>query len=90
MIRPLQQPRPLWVEADLTGRPLALRRLGWQQPRVVRRIQDRWRIDEEWWRDQPISRLYHRVLLADGTLWTIYHDLLTDAWFEQSDREAYG
>jgi len=89
-VRPLQQPRAIWVQVDADGRPLALRRAGWPRPRTVTRVQDRWRIDDEWWRDQPVERLYHLVLLVDGTLWTIYHDLLTDAWFEQSDRDRSG
>lgn len=47
------------------------------------RVQDRWRIDDEWWREHPISRLYYTVVLEDDTLLTLYHDLLADAWFEQ-------
>jgi hypothetical protein len=49
----------------------------------VARVQDRWRIDDEWWRAHPISRLYHTVLLSDGSLLTIYHDLIADRWFLQ-------
>jgi hypothetical protein len=88
--RPLQQPRPVYVQADPDGRPLALQRRGWPRPVAVARIQDRWRIDDEWWREQPIARLYHLVLLVDGTVWTIYHDLLADAWFAQIDRDEHG
>jgi hypothetical protein len=51
----------------------------------VARIQDRWRIDDEWWRSEPISRLYHDLVLEDGARLTVYHDLVTDAWFEQRD-----
>ena len=46
-------------------------------------IQDHWRIDDEWWREHPIAREYYKLLLDDGTLLTIYHDLLRDEWFEQ-------
>ena len=84
------QPRQIWVQADATGRPLALQRPSWPTPRQVIQIQDQWRIDDEWWRDNPIARLYHLVLLTDGTLRTVYRDLLTDDWFEQSDRDASG
>ena len=89
-VQPLQQPRPIWVQLDPDGRPLALQRPSWPTPRLVIAIQDQWRIDDEWWREHPIERMYHQVLLADGTLRTIYHDLLTDAWFEQSDRDESG
>ena len=46
-------------------------------------IQDRWRIDDEWWREHAIARLYYQLLLDDGSLLVVYHDLLHDAWFEQ-------
>jgi hypothetical protein len=54
----------------------------------VASVQDRWRLDDEWWRERPISRLYHALVLEDGTLLTVYHDLSHDeeegpAWFEQ-------
>jgi hypothetical protein len=49
----------------------------------VAHVQDQWRIDDEWWRERPIARLYYLLLLDDGTLLTIYHDLLADAWFAQ-------
>jgi hypothetical protein len=48
----------------------------------VRSILDRWRIDEEWWRD-PISRLYFQVELEDGRALTVFHDLAKHAWFAQ-------
>ncbi|HUG36582.1 MAG TPA: hypothetical protein VML54_06500 [Candidatus Limnocylindrales bacterium] len=48
-------------------------------------MQDRWRIDDEWWREHPISRRYFNVLLVDDTLLTIYHDETANAWFEQKD-----
>jgi len=50
----------------------------------VARVQDRWRIDDEWWRERPISRLYYTLLLDNGVPLTVYHDLVTDEWFEQS------
>ena len=84
-LRPLNRPVPIQVETDPNARPIAVQRRGWPRPRAVVRIQDRWRIDDEWWRARPISRLYHVLLLADGTLLTVYRDLLADAWFAQPD-----
>lgn len=81
--RALNAPGPIEVRADPAGRPLAVRRAGWRAPRAVAAVQDRWRVDDEWWRAQPISRLYHQLLLDDGTLLTVYHDLLADAWHVQ-------
>jgi hypothetical protein len=84
-VRALNEPQPLEVRTDPEGRPLAVRRPSWRSPRPVARVQDHWRIDDEWWRERSVSRLYHALLLADDTFLTAYHDLLADAWFEQRD-----
>ncbi len=82
--RALNGPVPVRVRADADGRPLMVQRRGWPRPRTVACVQDRWRIDDEWWRERPISRLYYMLLLDNGMLLTVYHDLVTDEWFEQS------
>lgn len=84
-LRSLNTPAPVRVRADAAGQPLAVLRSGWSGPREVVRVQDRWRIDDEWWRAHPISRLYFSLLLADGTLLTLYHDLIANRWFEQRE-----
>lgn len=81
--RPLSTPIPIWVRADAMGRPLAVRKSRWPGFRSVARVQDCWRIDDEWWRDRPISRLYYTVVLDGDILLTLYHDLHSSAWFEQ-------
>jgi hypothetical protein len=82
-LRPLNAPTPLRVHTDAQGHLVSLWRQGRLTPRTIVAIQDRWRIDDEWWREHAISRMYYEVVLDDGTLLTIYHDLLADAWFEQ-------
>jgi hypothetical protein len=82
-LRPLNAPSPLRVQLDTQGRIVSLWRQGRLTPRSIAAVQDCWRIDDEWWREHAISRLYFDLLLDDGTLLTVYHDLLTDAWFEQ-------
>jgi len=47
-------------------------------------VVERWRIDEEWWREQRISRLYYRLLLADGATVDVFHDLVSGGWAKQS------
>ena len=49
------------VEEDAEGLPLAVRLTGRQS---VISIEDRWRIDDEWWRAEAISRLYFSVLIS--------------------------
>ncbi len=82
-LRHLSTPTSIQVRADAAGQPLAVKRGRWAGPRAVIRVQDRWRIDDEWWRERPISRLYYTVVLEGDQLLTIYQDLLSGVWFEQ-------
>jgi hypothetical protein len=51
--------------------------------RPIACIQDRWRIDDEWWRETAVSRLYYQLQLEGGRIITIYRDLIGGAWCEQ-------
>ena len=79
-LRPLNRPRPAAVRCR-ADRPVILV-IGGRQRRVEE-VQDSWRIDDEWWRE-AIRRRYYRVVLDDGSLRTLFHDLATDAWYEQA------
>ena len=70
--KPVNLPEPVQVEEDRSGLPLAVR-----MPRrqAVTAIEDRWRIDDEWWRSEPVSRLYYAVLFASGQRLVLYKDL---------------
>ena len=52
--QPVDLPEPIVVEADSSGRPVILK-MRRRQP--VAAVEDRWRIDDEWWRKEPVSRL---------------------------------
>jgi len=80
--RPLNRPRPLRVEVDGAGRPAAL-----YLPSGcfgVEAVLERWRIDDEWWRERPVSRLYYRLALADGRTCVVYRNLENSRWFKQA------
>jgi len=86
-LRALNQPQP--VEFRLrTPSPRAERgpggevRMGRRWVRV-RQVLDTWRIDDEWWREQPVSRMYHQMLLEDGATVTLFQDLLNGRWYRQ-------
>jgi len=81
-LRPLNQAKPIEVEADESGEPWGV--VLERERLVVAAVQDRWRIDDEWWREQPVSRLYFSVLLGGGRTLTIYRDLVTGRWFQQN------
>jgi len=71
------------VEADESGEPRVVV-LG-RERLAVAAVQDRWRIDDEWWRKE-VSRLYFSLLLENGRVVTVYHDLLADQWLQQDYR----
>jgi hypothetical protein len=85
-LRPLNAPVPVEVELDSAGRPWAVQRRAWSEFKGVAEVLDRWRIDDEWWRERPVSRLYHALLLEDGGLLVVYHDLVEKRWYEQRSR----
>lgn len=80
-LQPLKQPRPVVVETDEPGGTAAVV-LGGRRLAVLQ-VQDVWRIDDEWWREE-VSRLYYRLLLEDGRALTVYRDLVKDKWWRQS------
>ena len=82
-LRPLNAPSPLRVQTDAQGRIVSIWRQGRLAPRSIVAVQDCWRIDDEWWREHAVSRMSYAIVLDDGTLLTMYHDLVTDSWFEQ-------
>ena len=52
--RPVNTPKPVNVEEDTTGQPVALKK---KRRQAIDSIDDRWRIDDEWWRPEPVARL---------------------------------
>jgi hypothetical protein len=80
MVTPLNVPRDIRVMAGGDGSP-AFVWLGSRQRRVVR-IRNSWRIDDEWWR-QEIARRYFEMELSDGSVITVFQDLISGNWFRQ-------
>jgi hypothetical protein len=80
-LKPLGQPRAVDVRTDEHGEPVHVRLPG-RTARRVAVVRERWRIDDEWWR-QSISREYRIVVLDDGKVITLYEDLSEGTWFVQ-------
>lgn len=81
-VRPLNRPRPLRVEADEQGRPISVYLSGRRY--TVEAVLETWRIDDEWWRARPVSRLYLSLLLEDGRTVTVYQNLVSRRWAMQA------
>ena len=79
--KPLNTPEIIRVDEDTSGSPLAVR--GKFRQAIVS-IDDRWRIDDEWWRNEPVSRIYYAVRLASRQKLEIFKDLITGRWYRQS------
>jgi hypothetical protein len=96
-LRPLNQPRPVHVETNDRGYPVAVGFGGRTQGKgvAVAEVLDRWRIDDEWWRPSlqgdttvgraEISRMYYHVALRNRQLLVIFHDLIEDDWYAQTN-----
>lgn len=80
-LRSLSLPRPIHVRSDPDGAP-AFVRLPGKPARRVAAVRERWRIDDEWWRDE-VSREYFAVVLEHGDQLVVYLDLIAREWFAQ-------
>jgi hypothetical protein len=81
-LRPLNQPRPIAVETNKDGTPTAVAIS--KVRRAVEAVIESWRIDDEWWRASPVSRIYWRLMLEDGRSVDVYRDRVRDKWFRQA------
>jgi len=81
-LKSLNRPRRVQVEADETGEPLAVHLSG--RRLAIESIVESWRIDDEWWRDKTIARLYRRVVLEDGRVVDVYQALASGRWYRQA------
>ena len=79
--RPVNAPDPVDVEEASSGLPFAVKT---PRRQAIKAIEDRWRIDDEWWRREPVSRLYCAVRLASGQRLVLYKDLIDNRWYRQS------
>jgi hypothetical protein len=69
------------VEAGQDDRPIAVYFSGRRY--AVESVLETWRIDDEWWRERPVSRVYFSVLLEDGRTVTVFRDEISGRWWEQ-------
>ena len=80
-VRLLRLPEPVRVRLASNGTPSSV--LLKRQWRRAVAIEERWRIDDEWWTPRALSRMYYRLRFEDGTALTVFHDLTMQEWYTQ-------
>ena len=50
---------------------------------MIASINDLWQVDDEWWRERPISRRYYQITTRDEQRLTIFRDQLNAQWYWQ-------
>ena len=79
--KPLNMPELVRIEEDVEGLPMVVKE---KQRQRIETIDDCWRLDDEWWRPESVSRLYYAIRLASGQKIIIYKDLTDGSWYRQS------
>ena len=77
----LNAPDSIQVDEDVEGLPMVF---GEKRRQRVETINDCWRLEDEWWRPEPVSRFYYSISLASGQKMVIYKDLTNGSWYRQS------
>jgi hypothetical protein len=79
--KPLNMPEALLVEEGPSGSPVAVKL---KQRHTIISVEDCWRIDDEWWRSEPVSRMYYAVILDSGRKMVLSKNLIDNKWYQQS------
>ena len=74
-------PKPVAVEADGGGTPLAVGGVA------VESIREEWLVEDRWWTPKPLQRRYFEVVLGDGRNLVVFREPAEPPergrWFEQ-------
>ena len=93
--RSLNLPVPIEVVEDGTERPISVTLPPARSSRMTQKgrsltrslmiasINDLWQVDDEWWRETPISRRYYQITTQDERRLTIFRDQLNGQWYWQ-------
>lgn len=80
-VRRLNEPVPTRVWLDDVDRP---ERVEWRnRVQRVEVVLDTWCVDDAWWSDRPVSRIYHEVQLVTGVRLVLSWDMVANRWLAQ-------
>ena len=88
-MRRLNEPEPAQVRLDGDRRPVRVRwhasgkRSETWREADVERLLDTWYVDDVWWTDTPVRRIYHECQLEGGVRRVLVYDLVSEEWMIQ-------
>ena len=80
-LKAVNVPEEVAVEENGRGSPWALKG---KRKQAVLTIEDTWRLDDEWWRAVPLTRLYFAVIFFSRQGIIIFKDLQDNRWYRQA------
>ena len=80
-LRALNPPLPIRIDLDQNRIPTYYHPKNGKHLKICV-IRERWRIDDEWWREE-ISRDYFTFILENGMIITVFQNLLSQKWYRQ-------
>ena len=79
--KPVNAPDQIQIIENPQGEPATIMM---ERRSIGLSVIDSWRIDDEWWRDRPVSRLYFDVILTSGHRFVVYKELAGGRWYRQA------
>lgn len=76
-LRRLYVPRPVAVEADSAGKPIAVDGVA------VEALREEWVVEDRWWTPHPLGRHYFELALADGRNLVVFRSIVSRRWYRQ-------
>jgi hypothetical protein len=76
-LRRLYVPRPAKVDADLSGRPVAVDGVA------VEAVREEWAVEDRWWTPKPLGRHYYELVLANGRDDVVFRSRFSGRWYRQ-------
>ena len=73
---------PEEFEEDAEQRPVAVTLYGVSVP--IESIEERWEDAGDWWKDNPVVRMYYRVTLEAGQQLSIFRNMVHGGWYRQA------
>jgi hypothetical protein len=71
--------RPAWVSWRGNGRGSR----GGERRERVECVLDTWCVDDAWWTERPVRRIYHEVQLVSGVRLVLSWDMVAERWLAQ-------